>query len=345
MPVGALGLTITLVTTSFSRSTYLDCSVFTVTRPSVQSLLIVIPAYLHFIVSFSLLGGISSSIRWTTSIATLGHWFNTNRDLGTGLATTAGGFGGVLYPMMFARLVHQIGFEWTMRCFALLSGCCLAAGIMLLKTRLPRTMRNGILLDWKGFRDPRFDVTMAAIFVLDGAVLVPPSYITMYANSQSLHGMSPHILAILNAASIFGRGLPGPVADRIGRFNVMVLCSFACTISTFGLWLGVGSSTAGLISFSLLYGFFSGSAYSLTPVCVAQLCKTEDYASRYGTAYGIVSLATLAGVPLSGSILGTGTGENYHALIVFCGATYAIATVLLVIARVVSKGWRLNVKF
>jgi MFS family permease len=302
-------------------------------------------AYYHFILAFGCLGGASSSILWTTSIATLGHWFEQNRGLATGLATTAGGFGGVLYPLMFARLVRYIGFAWTMRCFALLGACCFLFGIVLLKTRLPRDPRARLALNWRGFQDMRFVLTMSAIFILDWAVLVPPAYITMYAASKKLDTISQHILAILNAASIFGRGLPGPVADKMGRFNVMIVCSAICTISLFGLWLNLGSNVPGLIVFAIIYGFFSGSAYSLTPVCVSQLCRTEDYASRYGTAYGVVSLATLAGVPLSGTILDAGKGENYDALILFCGATYAVSTVLFVVARGVSHGWGLRTKF
>ncbi|CAO2649936.1 Nn.00g012280.m01.CDS01 [Neocucurbitaria sp. VM-36] len=321
VPVGAAGLCIALVCMSFCKS------------------------YYQFILAFGCLGGSASSILWTTSIATLGHWFNQNRGLATGLATTAGGVGGVLYPIIFAQLTQSVGFAWTIRCFALISASCFLLGMALLDTRLPRNPRARLALDWQGFKDIRFILTMSAIFILDWAVLVPPAYITMHANSRGLHSISRHILAILNAASIFGRGLPGPVADRLGRFNIMILCSAMCTISIFGLWLNTGSSIIVLVAFAILYGFFSGSAYSLTPVCVAQLCKTEEYASRYGTAYGIVSLATLAGVPLSGTILSVGSGENYSALILFCGATYAASTGLFVVARGVSKGWGLKTRF
>ncbi|KAH5054810.1 hypothetical protein HBI26_132470 [Parastagonospora nodorum] len=318
---GCLGVVVGLVGVSFCRS------------------------YYQFMLSFGCLGGLSSSILWTSSIAALGHWFESNRGLATGLATTAGGFGGVLYPIMFSSLVVRIGFAWTIRCFALLSACCFLLGVMLLKTRLPRSSRAGVTLDWRGFRDARFVLTMAAIFVLDWAVLVPPAYITTYASAMGLEGVARHILAILNAASIFGRGLPGPVADRIGRFNVMVVCSAICTASIFGLWFGLGSSVAGLVVFAIVYGFFSGPAYSLTPVCVSQLCSAQEYASKYGTAYGVVSFATLAGVPLSGTILSVGEGRNYDALMLFCGATYATSTVLFIIARGVGKGWALRTKF
>lgn len=80
-------------------------------------------------------------------------------------------------------------------------------------------------------------------------------------------------------------------------------------------------------------------------MCVSQLCRAEEYASRYGTAYGVVSLATLAGVPLSGCILSVGGGGGYEALILFCGATYALSTGLFVVARGVSGGWGVGVKF
>jgi MFS family permease len=232
-----------------------------------------------------------------------------------------------------------------MRCFALISAACLSIGIYFLKTRLPHNPQARLVLDWRGFKDHRFVLTMSAIFILDWAVLVPPAYLTTYARSKSHHSVSEHILAILNASSIFGRGLPGPLADKAGRFNIMILCSAVCTISILGLWLHTGSSIAMLIGFAVVYGFFSGSAYSLTPVCVAQLCKTEEYASRYGTAYGVVSIATLAGVPLSGNILSVGSGENYQALIIFCGAAYAASTVLFFVARGISKGWGPSTKF
>ncbi|KAF2791267.1 MFS monocarboxylate transporter-like protein [Melanomma pulvis-pyrius CBS 109.77] len=321
LPAGAAGLTVAILLTSFCGS------------------------YYQLILAFGCLGGASCSILWTTSIATLGHWFQRNRGLATGLATTAGGFGGVLYPLMFARLTRQIGFAWTMRCFALVSAVCLLGGICLLKTRLPHNPQARLVLDWRGFKDRRFFLTMSAIFILDWAVLVPPAYITTYARSKSLHSVSEHILAILNASSIFGRGLPGPLADKVGRFNVMILCSAVCTVSILGVWLNTGSSIARLIAFAVIYGFFSGSAYSLTPVCVAQLCKAEDYASKYGTAYGVVSIATLAGVPLSGNILSVGSGENYPALILFCGAAYAASTMLFFVARGTSKGWGPTTKF
>jgi MFS family permease len=293
-------------------------------------------------VAFGLLGGISSSIIWTSSIATVGHWFMRNRGIAMGLATTAGGFGGVCYPLIFARLSRQIGFPWTMRAFALISGLSFFCSFVLMRTRLPRSSRSHVLFDWQGFKDIRFTITMAAIFILDWAVMVPPAYITTYAAARGFNTISPHILAILNSASIIGRGLPGLVADKVGRFNVMIICSMMSALSIFAFWLSSRSNAGLLIGFAVSYGFFSGSAFSLTPVCVAQLCNTEEFATRYGTAYSVVSLATLAGVPISGIILDSGTNDQYSALIIFCGVAYTVATILFFIARGLGYGWGLT---
>jgi MFS family permease len=339
VPAGAFGLIISLVATSLCK-----CKP-EVSRTASKYLLIGRIAYYQFLLAFGILGGSSSSILWNTSIATLGHWFDQNRALATGIATTAGGVGGVLFPITFTRLAPRIGFTWTINCFALISASCLLAGIVLLKTRLPRSPRRTPLLNWRGFKDIRFMLTMSAIFILDWAVMVPPAYISTYAVNQGFSNMASYVLAILNAASIVGRGVPGLIADKMGRFNIMIVCSGACTASIFGLWLNVGSNSAMLLTFAVLYGVFSGPAYSLTPVCVAQLCRPEEYASMYGAGYGIVSFATLAGVPVSGSILGVGEGNQYPALISFCGAAYAAATVLFCLARGMSVGWRFRIKF
>ncbi|KAH8171207.1 major facilitator superfamily protein [Sarocladium implicatum] len=321
LPTGCVGLVVSLLSTSFCKT------------------------YYQFLLAFSILGGTSSSILWTSSISALGHWFQLNHGLATGLATTAGGFGGVVFPLMFNQMIQKLGFPWTMRCFALLSAISFSLSLLLLKTRLPRNREAQLVFDWRGFKDARFVLTMMAIFILDWAVLIPPAYITLYSISHGFTATAPYILTILNATSILGRALPGLTADKLGRFNVIIVCSSISSAAIFGCWMNAGANVALLLAFAVLYGFFSGSAYSLTPVCVAQLCQPDNYATRYGTAYGIVSLATLAGVPVSGYILDKHGGEDYHLLILFCGAAYAASTMLFIAARGVSAGWRIQTKF
>ncbi|KAH7364736.1 major facilitator superfamily domain-containing protein [Rhexocercosporidium sp. MPI-PUGE-AT-0058] len=302
--------------------------------------------YYQFMLGFSILGGTSSSLIWTSTIATIGHWFSMRRGLATGLATTAGGIGGVIFPLLLNTLIPRLGFPWSIRIIALFSTFSCGTGILLTSTRIPPSISQKPLFDMTGFKDTCFSLTVAAIFLIDLAVVLPPAYLPAYALDHGYTTASAtHLLVFLNAATVLGRGLPGILADRLGRFNIMIISSTLSTLAIFLLWLLSSSSVATLIAFTLIFGIFSGTAYSLTPVCVAQLCSTEEYATKYGTAYGIVSFATLIGNPIAGAILGGGEGKKYRELIVFCGGVYAASTVLFVLARAKGGGWKVRKTF
>lgn len=323
MPLGGYGLVLSLLMLSFCSS------------------------YYQFILALSILGGASASIVWNCTVATLSHWFYHKRGLAVGLATSAGGIGGIIIPILLQKLEISLGFHWAVRILAAVTLVCTSIGLCLTRSRLPGDKTIQLMnLDWAGFRDKRFSITIGAIFVIDWAVLVPAAYLTTHALQN---GVSPvaagYIIAAMNASATFGRIVPGAVADKIGRFNVMVGCSSICSILCFTMWLNIKQNLAIIFSFAVLYGFFSGPAYSLTPVCVAQLCRTEVYARRYGTAYGIVSIATLFGVPLSGLVLGNGEEANYDNLVIFCGTCYAISAVLFAVARGVGGGWSFSKVF
>lgn len=176
--------------------------------------------------------------------------------------------------------------------------------IAMMRSRLPLDLTATQVLNFRGFVDVRFTLTIVAMFLIDFAVLIPSAYMTTYALASGLDSaISYRLIAILNGACVLGRGLPGFLADRWGRFNVMILSTFACGIIVLSMWLTAGNRLGLIIGFTALFGLCSGTAYSLPPVCISQLCRTEEYASHYGTAYGSVSTATLIGVPLSGVIL------------------------------------------
>lgn len=95
----------------------------TLTSDSAQSflprLLINFPEYCLLMLCWGILGGQSSSMIWISAITTVGHWFFRRARIATGLATFAGSFGGIFFPIMFKRLVQRLGWEWTIRTFGL----------------------------------------------------------------------------------------------------------------------------------------------------------------------------------------------------------------------------------
>ncbi|KAJ5212247.1 uncharacterized protein N7498_003893 [Penicillium cinerascens] len=298
--------------------------------------------YWHFMLVIGVLGGVGASLIFTPAISAIGHFFYVKRGVATGMAATGGSIGGIAFPLILESLFPKIGWAWATRVVALI--CLIAFGFanLLIRSRLPQKpfSKENVLPDFRIFRDSRFALTTASVFFIEWGLFVPISYISSYALD---HGFSTHfsyqILAILNVGSFFGRWLPGFFADFLGRFNTLIATVALCLLCNACLWLPAGSSLALLVVYALLFGFSSGSNISLTPVCVGQLCKTENYGRYYATAYTIVSFGTLTGIPIAGEILARCNGQ-YWGLIAFTTICYAAGLVCCTAVKVIQVGWR-----
>ena len=65
----------------------------------------------HFLLTYSILCGIGSSLIFTPAIGSIAHFFYRRRGATTGLAATGGSTGGIIFPLMLQRLFPEIGFS------------------------------------------------------------------------------------------------------------------------------------------------------------------------------------------------------------------------------------------
>ncbi|MCJ1228915.1 hypothetical protein MMC12_005579 [Toensbergia leucococca] len=296
--------------------------------------------YWHFFIVYSLLNGLGGALINTPALASIAHFFLLKRGHATGLVMTSGSLGGIIFPLMLQRLIPRVGFAWATRILASILLFLLIFANLLTRSRLPlKTPPPSILPTLAPFKSAPFALATAGIFLLEWGLFVPLAYISSYALAHgSSLGWSFQILALLNAGSFVGRLSAGWIADRLGRFNTLILCVALCILTTLALWLPARDSQPLLIAYALLFGCASGSNLSLAPVCVGQLCETENYGRFYATAWMVVSFGTLTGVPIAGQILEAGGGA-YGGLIVFAGAAYAGAFVCFGAARTIAVGW------
>ncbi|CZR56793.1 related to monocarboxylate transporter 2 [Phialocephala subalpina] len=302
--------------------------------------------YWHFIIVFSVIGGVGTALLFTPSVAAVGHFFYVRRGTATGIATAGGAMGGVVFPLLLESLIPKVGFAWATRImgFAILFLSLL--GILLVKSNLPpsRTARSPHP-DLKILRQPAFLFAVIGCFLMEWALFVPLTYIASYALHSGFNmSFSYQILPILSAGSVFGRWLPGAYSDIIGRFNLILLTIVLTIVSVFAIWLPFGTTIPGIVVFAVLFGFSSGSNISLTPVCVGQLCRVEEYGRYYATCYTIVAFGCLTGVPIAGAIV-EANGGAYWGLIVFTGACYVGSFVAFYVARGFSGGWKIRMKY
>lgn len=294
----------------------------------------------HFIIAFGLLCGFGSSLLFTPSIAAVGHFFKARRGLATGIASTAGGLGGIIYPLMLSSLIGKIGYAWATRVIALICLLCSLIGICLIRSRLPPAKNATAHPDFRIFRSLPFLFTTIGIFLLEFSLFIPLGYISTYALHQGFgKDFSYNLLPILNAGSIVGRVLPGYYADVIGPYNVSILAVLLSIVATLCIWLPLGHTTGGVLFFAVLFGFSSGTSIAIAPVCIGRLCKTQEYGRYYATTYTVVSFACLIGIPVGGSVV-QANGGSYWGLIVMTGTVYVGSIVTFCAAKVSMLGWK-----
>ncbi|KAI2350470.1 hypothetical protein LOY94_003465 [Ophidiomyces ophidiicola] len=256
--------------------------------------------YWHFMVVYSVIGGIGVSLVFTPAVASPGHFFFRLRGRATGIATTGGSVGGIVFPLMLESLYPKVGFAWATRAVALVCLVAMFFGCLLIKSRLPkkRATKENILPDLRILFEPVFALTTAGIFFIEWGLFIPITYVTSYALAHNMpRALSYQLLALLNVGSFFGRWIPGFISDYLGRFNIMIGTVLLCLLSTTCLWLPAQDSVGMMVAYSLIFGFASGSNISLTPVCVRQVCKTENYGRYYATAYTVVSFGCASPFP------------------------------------------------
>jgi MFS family permease len=82
--------------------------------------------YYQIMLSFGVLGGLSTCCLFTSAVSAIGHWFNRRRGLAMGVACTAGGTGGLAFSLIILFLAPRVGFGWAIRIIGFISaGLCL----------------------------------------------------------------------------------------------------------------------------------------------------------------------------------------------------------------------------
>jgi MFS family permease len=275
----------------------------------------------------------------------VGHYFRERRGLATGLASTGGGIGGVVFPLLLQHTLPRLGWAWSVRVLGFVCLVFIVICNLLVRKRLPPVANASPHPDFRIFSQPAFLFTTIGVFLLEFSLFIPLAYISSYALAVGFsESLSFTVIVVLNASSVLGRVMPVYWADRIGPFNSNMLCLLLSAIACLCVWLPAGHTLPGLFIFAILFGFGTGSNISLTPVCVGQLCHTHHYGRYYATCYTVVSVACLVGIPIAGAIVEACKGD-YWGLIVVTGIVDLFALAAFVAAKVACVGWRVWAKF
>ncbi|OMP85184.1 putative transporter MCH4 [Diplodia seriata] len=293
----------------------------------------------HSNVSQGVLFGLVVAFNTQPALAVVGQHFKQRRALAMGLVSGGSSISGSGLPIMLSYLVPKIGFGWALRATALLMGCCYVVAMAISWTKEPPTptkephtptteeapeqppakaaLAASSLLDFRGYKDPRYLVLAIGNFVATLGVYVPNYYIGSYAllryPTASVHS---YLLPALNGASFFGRVLGGYFADRTGRLNFLWPMTVLSGVLSLSLWL-LEQNIGMIMAFALLYGFTSGVFISVTPAAVAQIVPDDKIGARVGAFFTLTAFATLMGSPIAGTLIDESSPDGYRNIILF----------------------------
>ncbi|EFX05057.1 major facilitator superfamily transporter monocarboxylate [Grosmannia clavigera kw1407] len=289
--------------------------------------------------------GIGAGMLFVPSLALLPTYFSSRLGLAVGLAASGSSLGGVVYPIVFYRLIGRIGFGWTVRVIAFISLATLLVPLSVARQRV-RPSQARALLDWTVLRDLPFLVFTFATLLGFNGLYVMLFYLSYYAGESGSTSaeMAFYIVPILNAASMFGRTIPNYVSDKTGPINLFGPAAIVCSVLTFCM-IAV-KDLAGVVVVAILFGFFSGVFIALPGVCFVHLTADKSkLGTRMGIAFATLGFGVLTGGPGTGAIIGSDdTDLHWTSAWVFGGCTMAGSAVMLIALRLYLTKGKLAVK-
>ncbi|KAL1743353.1 major facilitator superfamily domain-containing protein [Schizophyllum fasciatum] len=286
--------------------------------------------------------GIGLMFVFGTSMTMVSQHFRSRRALAMGIVAASSPLGSIMYTIALNHLFHgPVGFAWGMRYVAFATLGCFIVGNLLLhspvqnmqeKARQDRALKSiarrkadsdthtsATAVGEAPLLDAPFVLTMISALLWSLGATPPNFYMQLYAE---LHGVDQQLcfysFAILSFASIFGRIVPGWMADRWGTANVFIPSLFMVAAISFGMF-GCGHP-AGLIVFALIFGYFFGTVIAMYMPMVASMTPPgTSIGRRLGVSLTPVGVGSFFGPPISGAILGP--NYDWWKTIVFSGVS------------------------
>jgi MFS family permease len=270
--------------------------------------------------------GIGSSVLYIPSITLVAISFTKRRALAVCFATSGTAVGGILYPIVFVRLLPVVGFAWATRVLGFITLVELIIALALILPHVKVHISNGTtppraLFEPRAFTEPAFAVFCLALFFMWIAYWVPFFFIPTFAEYKlgATTERSFYLLVITNVATLPGRLLAVFIIPYVGVAGGMFAFAFISAILLY-IWTAITSLPA-LEVWIVLLGIFIAPLAVFYPAIVPQLCPTKDVVgTRMGMSSAAAALGVILGAPVSSKLndLTTGVFWRMQMLIASC---------------------------
>ncbi|KAM3507541.1 hypothetical protein MY11210_007102 [Beauveria gryllotalpidicola] len=307
--------------------------------------------YYQILLAQGLCTSLGMSALYVPATALVAGWFGRRRrrrrGLAYGLATSGSSLGGIVLPLLIARLIPRVGFPWTLRAVALLILALLLVANALVRSRRlppsPAPLSRRILLG--PLCDAKLMLVNGGFLLMTLGVFVPINYVAVEARRQ--HGLPDalghYLVATMNAGSLVGRVSAGVVADAVGAYNTFVAVSALAGVLVLALYIPAASAGA-VWTFSVLFGCTSGAYIALLAPLVVKISPLEEAGYRIGLLFALSSVSGLVTSPIGGAILERWHGD-YTGMKIYSGVMMLSGAALVFVSRMMATEWKMNAVF
>ncbi|MBI2868543.1 MAG: MFS transporter [Chloroflexi bacterium] len=298
--------------------------------------------------TYGVMTGLGMSANFSLSNATVSRWFLKSRGLALGIVSAGTGLGGLIITPTAERLIANFGWSNTYIITALALLAVVAVSALLLKrdpaqmglrpygadaspqaaataTKEPPGIGFGAAM-----RTRPLQKLVLIYFSLSFCLQIVMVHLVNYATDIGVSATTAAILlSIVGLGSMSGRLIMGPISDRIGNKQALVICCAGLALSL--LWLVFSRELWMLFAFAIFFGLTYGGEI---PQIVALL----------GRYYGLRSLSMLIGTVMAGNSLGGALGAWSAGRIYDVTETYSLAFVLATVFSLVALGFILTLK-
>ncbi|KAK4235374.1 major facilitator superfamily domain-containing protein [Achaetomium macrosporum] len=286
--------------------------------------------YWQFMLAQGVLTGLAMSMLQIPAFAAVAQYFDKKRAAALGIVVSGSSIGGIVFPIALSKMFNgsTLGFGWSVRVMAFVVMPLLAFSVFAVAPHLPPRKTNFFIT--AAFKDVRFLMIIAAAFCCFIGMYTPLFFIPTYAVSRGIEPtLASYLLAIVNAASTFGRIIPGILADRFGKLNVFGIGGILTGVIV--MCLNTATSTAGFVVYSIAIGFASGTIISGSSAALSMCADDPRNIGTYmGMGMALASSASLVGPPVDGVMLKTYGGFLeaciFSGVVCLFGGVLAIAT-------------------
>jgi MFS family permease len=268
------------------------------------------------------------------AFAAVSQYFDKKRAAALGVVVSGSSIGGVVIPIALSKMLNSssLGFGWSVRIIGFVIIPLMAFSCVAIKSRLPP--RTTTFFIGAAFKEARYILLIVSLFFMLLGMFTPLFFIPTYAVTRGMDTtLASYLLAIINAASTFGRIIPGVLADKYGRLNIFTLAGVITGIVI--LCMNRAETTAALVVYSVAFGFSSGTIISGASAAFS-LCPKDprDIGTYMGMGMALSSLAALIGPPVNGVLVDRYGG--FFQVSIFSGVMCLVGGCTALVSKAIS---------